>query len=225
VAFPVVLGSGRNLAGYTWPAADVSARPPGTPGLYSIYVATNGSVPAVEQARTVLENAYPTVAGTPSTLGETTTSRQSVYNDYQQLADVVILVSLPIAGCTLAASVAAGLADRKRPFSLLRLTGAPLAVLRRVVVLEKRRPAPERRRGFHRHGLRCLRDVHHCATTAHARSARGRLLSPHRGRHRRITRYHRRHVPAVAAHHRPRGSQKRVTPSATVLAPHTAPSR
>jgi FtsX-like permease family protein len=41
-----------------------------------------------------------------------------------------------IAGCTLAAGIAAGLADRKRPFSLLRLTGARLATLRRVVALE-----------------------------------------------------------------------------------------
>jgi predicted lysophospholipase L1 biosynthesis ABC-type transport system permease subunit len=52
----------------------------------------------------------------------------------------VILVSLPIAGCTLAAGVAAGLADRKRPFGLLRLTGARLAMLRRVVVLESAVP-------------------------------------------------------------------------------------
>ena len=51
---------------------------------------------------------------------------------------MVILVSLPIAGCSLAVSVAAGLTDRKRPFSLLRLTGAPLGVLRRVVALEWR---------------------------------------------------------------------------------------
>ena len=43
---------------------------------------------------------------------------------------------MPIAGCTLAVSVVAGLNQRKRPFSLLRLTGAPLAVLRRVVMLE-----------------------------------------------------------------------------------------
>jgi predicted lysophospholipase L1 biosynthesis ABC-type transport system permease subunit len=50
------------------------------------------------------------------------------------------VISLPIAGCTLAASVAAGLADRKRPFSLLRLTGAPLAMLRRVVALESAVP-------------------------------------------------------------------------------------
>ena len=140
VAFPVVLGSGRNLAGYTWPAADVSARQPGSPGLYSLYVTTNGSVPAVEQARTVLENAYPAVHGTPSTFAETTVSKQAVFNDYAQLADVVILISLPIAGCTLAASVAGGLTDRKRPFSLLRLTGAPLALLRRVVALESAVP-------------------------------------------------------------------------------------
>ncbi|MGH3293427.1 MAG: FtsX-like permease family protein, partial [Trebonia sp.] len=54
----------------------------------------------------------------------------------QELANVVILVSLPIAGCTLAAGIAAGLADRKRPFSLLRLTGTRPALLRHVVALE-----------------------------------------------------------------------------------------
>jgi predicted lysophospholipase L1 biosynthesis ABC-type transport system permease subunit len=88
----------------------------------------------------VLENAYPAVHGTPSTFAETTASKQAVFNDYAQLADVVILISLPIAGCTLAASVAGGLTDRKRPFSLLRLTGAPLALLRRVVALESAVP-------------------------------------------------------------------------------------
>ena len=37
-------------------------------------------------------------------------------------------------------SVAGGLADRRRPFSLLRLTGTSLAVLRRVVLLESAVP-------------------------------------------------------------------------------------
>ena len=59
---------------------------------------------------------------------------------YQQLADVVIVTSLVIAGCTLATSIAGGLADRRRPFSMLRLTGARLATLRRVVVLESAVP-------------------------------------------------------------------------------------
>jgi hypothetical protein len=49
---------------------------------------------------------------------------------------VVMLASLPIAGCSLAVSVAGGLSDRKRPFSMLRLTGVRLRTLRRVVALE-----------------------------------------------------------------------------------------
>ena len=52
----------------------------------------------------------------------------------------VILTSLTIAGCTLAVAMAAGLAERKRPFSLLRLTGARLGMLRRVIVLESAVP-------------------------------------------------------------------------------------
>jgi predicted lysophospholipase L1 biosynthesis ABC-type transport system permease subunit len=98
-------------------------------------------VPVVEQARTVLENAraYPTSSG-PSTLDDLIAQDHSGNDAYQQLANTVILVSLPIAGCTLAAAIAAGLADRKRPFSLLRLTGARLAMLRRVVALESAVP-------------------------------------------------------------------------------------
>jgi len=57
---------------------------------------------------------------------------------------VVIAVSFPIAGCGLAVGVAAGLRDRKRPFSLLRLTGVQLGVLRRVVLLESRSAARRR---------------------------------------------------------------------------------
>ena len=52
------------------------------------------------------------------------------------MTDVVTLVSLVIAGCGLAVSAAGGLTDRKRPFSLLRLTGVQVGVLRRVVTLE-----------------------------------------------------------------------------------------
>ena len=112
-----------------------------TLGVDAINVGTNGSVPAVEQARTVLESAPAySAASAPSTIGDLIRQDNSTNNAYQQLANTVILVSLPIAGCTLAASIAAGLADRKRPFSLLRLTGARLATLRRVVALESAVP-------------------------------------------------------------------------------------
>jgi hypothetical protein len=126
-----------NTTGITWPAANVSASRLVTLGVDGINVGTDGITSAVEQARTLLENAhaYPG-AGTPFTIGDIIAQHNAKDNDYQQLANVVILVSLPIAGCTLAAGIAGGLADRKRPFSLLRLTGAALATLRRVVALE-----------------------------------------------------------------------------------------
>jgi FtsX-like permease family protein len=128
---------GTDATAITWPAANVPATRLDTLGVDAINVATNGTTQAVEQARTVLENAhaYPAVS-TPSTLGGIIAQDNSANSDYQQLANVVILISLPIAGCTLAAGIAAGLADRKRPFSMLRLTGARLATLRRVVALE-----------------------------------------------------------------------------------------
>ncbi len=128
-------------AGITWPAVNVPASRLDSLGVDAVNVGTNGSVPAVEQARTMLENAYanPSLSA-PSTIGDLIAQDDSTNNAYQQLANTVILVSLPIAGCTLAAAIAAGLADRKRPFSLLRLTGARLATLRRVVALESAVP-------------------------------------------------------------------------------------
>jgi hypothetical protein len=134
--------TGSNLADVTWPAADVPARRLDSLPLGSLDVATNGSRPAIEQARTVLEDAYPTGTGLPppETIGETSAVSNAADDAYQQLADVVILTSLTIAGCTLATGVAGGVADRKRPFSLLRLTGARLAMLRRVIILESAVP-------------------------------------------------------------------------------------
>ena len=41
----------------------------------------------------------------------------------QDMTDVIIVASLIIAACSLAVNIAAGLGERKRPFSLLRLTG------------------------------------------------------------------------------------------------------
>jgi len=126
-----------NLDSFVWPAVNIPATRLDSLGVDAVNVGTDGSVPAVERARTVLENAYPDAGlNGPSTLGDLIGQDNSTNNDYQQLANVVILVSLAIAGCTLAAGIAAGLADRKRPFSLLRLTGARLATLRRVVALE-----------------------------------------------------------------------------------------
>jgi hypothetical protein len=130
-------GRSSHGASTVWPAGDVPAeRLQGLPVIL-LAVGTDGSTAAIEQTRSVLEQAYPAIQS-PMTISEDgAQSRDAQLNaQFQRLADVVILASLVIAGCSLAASVVAGLSDRKRPFSLLRLTGAPLGMLRRVVALE-----------------------------------------------------------------------------------------
>lgn len=122
-----------------WPAAGISAQRLARLPVQEIVVATDGSTPAIEHARTILANAYPD-QDVPWTVRENHAESGAQLAGYQQLANVVILVSFPIAGCSLAVSVAGGLRDRKRPFSLLRLTGTPLGVLRRVVLLESAVP-------------------------------------------------------------------------------------
>jgi hypothetical protein len=133
--FGVSFQGEQQMADETWlasttPTSQLETMPPA-----NIVVTTNGAATSTERARTLLEAAYPS-AHAPQTLAEIYDGQLNLTKQYQQLANVVILTSLPIAGCSLAVAVIAGLSERKRPFSLLRLTGAPLGVLRRVVALE-----------------------------------------------------------------------------------------
>jgi hypothetical protein len=125
-----------------WPPSDLASGQLADLPVQTVAVVTDGSATTIERARTVLETGLPTPAPgfTPQTIAEANAQRAKLNAQYRQLADVVILTSLPIAGCTLAVSVVAGLNDRRRPFGLLRLTGARLGTLRRVVVLESAVP-------------------------------------------------------------------------------------
>jgi hypothetical protein len=127
------------MAQRIWSPAALSPAQLASMPIATIIVGTDGSAAAVEQARTILDSAYPQTFP-PLTLSDYQLSNSRQLKGYQQLANVVILASLPIAGCGLAVNVAGGLAERRRPFSLLRLTGAPLAMLRRVVLLEAAAP-------------------------------------------------------------------------------------
>jgi hypothetical protein len=130
------------LADKTWPAAALpSERLAGLP-IEEVVVGTNGTAAAVEQARTDLEVVLPyqSYEGPPMTFGEVSSSTSRSYTELQNVTDVVIVASLLIAGCSLAVGVISGISDRRRPFSLLRLTGVPVAVLRRVISLESALP-------------------------------------------------------------------------------------
>jgi ABC-type antimicrobial peptide transport system permease subunit len=113
--------------------AELSALP-----VANLLVTTDGSLAATERTRTAIELAVP--SSSPVTVGEADDEGWRMLGILQRMVDVGIILSLIIAGCSLAVSVAGGLIERKRPFSLLRLTGMPLAHLRRVVLLEAALP-------------------------------------------------------------------------------------
>ncbi|MFI7608067.1 FtsX-like permease family protein [Micromonospora sp. NPDC049366] len=119
---------------YVWEAADLDPADIDRQPILSVVVDTTDRA-AFERARTILVDAFPT-GRFPASTAEWASSSARVFTQFQQLANVVTLASLPIAGCSLAMSVAGGLSDRRRPFSLLRLTGVRLRTLRRVVALE-----------------------------------------------------------------------------------------
>jgi hypothetical protein len=138
-AITVYLGETGTGASQTpvWPATGVSPqRLPRIP-VETVLVRTNGSLSAIERARTELETDFPDL-GPPAVLSGSPS--QTSYAELQRLSEVVIVASLVIAGCSLAVSVVGGLTERKRPFSVLRLAGAPLGMLRRVVALESAVP-------------------------------------------------------------------------------------
>jgi hypothetical protein len=49
---------------------------------------------------------------------------------------IAVALTLLVAGCSLAVVVGGGLMERKRPFTLMRVSGTPTATLYRVVILE-----------------------------------------------------------------------------------------
>jgi hypothetical protein len=92
----------------------------------------------LEKIRTFMA-AYTAAAGSsnvPQTFGEGSRTRAAAYAEIETIALAVTAVTLVIAGCSVAVSVGGGLIERKRPFTLLRVTGAQLRVLYRVVLLE-----------------------------------------------------------------------------------------
>jgi hypothetical protein len=134
-----LLGHNSHASSTVWPSAHLSAAKAARLPVDAVVVATNGSSSAIERTRTVLERAFP-FQGTPVTVEALDPSTARLLAMIQDVTDVIIVASLIIASCSLAVNIAAGLGERKRPFSLLRLTGVPTALLHRVVALESALP-------------------------------------------------------------------------------------
>jgi hypothetical protein len=130
-----VSGNRSALASTVWPAARITRGRLADLTVHAVVVEVSRSTAAVEQARTTLELAFAD-QNPPETLSEINANSTRSITELRQMTNVIIAASLVIAGCSLAVSVTGGINERKRPFSLLRLTGVPLSVLHRVVALE-----------------------------------------------------------------------------------------
>ena len=134
-----LLGHNSHASSTVWPSAHLAAAKAARLPVDAVVVATNGSSGSLERARTTLERAFP-FQGTPVAVEALDPSTARLLTMIQDMTDVVIVASLIIAACSLAVNIAAGLGERKRPFSLLRLTGVSTGVLHRVVALESALP-------------------------------------------------------------------------------------
>ena len=129
----------NSVSSTVWPSAHLPVASIASLPVEAVVVATDGSSSSLERVRTSLERAFP-LRGAPVGVEAITPKVSRFLTMVQDMTDVVIVASLIIAACSLAVNIAAGLSERKRPFSLLRLTGVPTGVLRRVVALESALP-------------------------------------------------------------------------------------
>lgn len=108
-------------------------------GLYLQAVLVKVNNPGtLERVRTFLiTHTAESVSGTaPRTFGEAVQARLGVATTVQRLVAIAVALTLLVAGCSLAVVVGGGLVERKRPFTMLRLTGTPVSTLYRVVLQE-----------------------------------------------------------------------------------------
>ena len=134
-----VLGHNSHASTTVWPTSHLSLAVVTKLPVDAVVVATNGSPGAIERARTALERVFGFQGG-GTAVDALDPSTIRLLAMIQDMTDVVIVASLIIAACSLAVNIAAGLGERKRPFSLLRLSGVPKALLHRVVTLESAMP-------------------------------------------------------------------------------------
>jgi FtsX-like permease family len=115
--------------------------------LQAVLVRVN-SPATLERVRTFLAthtppsvSAGPGAAPTPPrTYGEAVAIRAGRAVMMGKLVDAAVALTLIVAGCSLAVAVGGGLVDRKRPFTLLRVSGTPVSALSKVVLIEAALP-------------------------------------------------------------------------------------
>ncbi|MFC5833388.1 FtsX-like permease family protein [Nonomuraea insulae] len=104
--------------------------------VHALYVRTDGSVAAEERIRTQASSLLPRAIVSTSRDIFRQTVEFRIFSDIGTGMRVVMLFVLLMAGCSLTISLIGGLAERRRPFTLLRAAGLGLGELRRIALLE-----------------------------------------------------------------------------------------
>jgi predicted lysophospholipase L1 biosynthesis ABC-type transport system permease subunit len=143
---------GPDFGGGPAPKPEVPAGTDVTKLDVGVLLVTAATRDGLEQARTYLATHVPVDAGAsspdqwttsaaaPMTFGEVAAVRGAMYTAAERMIVFVVVLTLVVAGCSLAVATAGGLVERRRPFTLLRLAGTPVASLYRVVFLESALP-------------------------------------------------------------------------------------
>jgi hypothetical protein len=103
-----------------------------------LVVETDGSAVTTDRVRTAIGAAVPGARPSLGAEHQAEAIRQLI--QLNRIVNLALAITLAIAGCSLAVAVAAGIIERKRPFTLLRLAGMRLSELRRTALLEAAAP-------------------------------------------------------------------------------------
>jgi hypothetical protein len=76
----------------------------------------------------------------PRTFGETLAIRTNRAATTEKIVYAAVALTVLVAGCSLAVAIGGGLVERKRPFTLLRVSGTPVSTLSKVALLEAALP-------------------------------------------------------------------------------------
>jgi hypothetical protein len=101
-------------------------------------VVSTGSPAALERVRTVLSGYAGDINNSqaPQTFGEVGQTRAELYLEVQRVVVLIAAVTLLIAGVSLAVAISGSLVERRRAFTLLRVSGISTRALYRTVLLE-----------------------------------------------------------------------------------------
>jgi predicted lysophospholipase L1 biosynthesis ABC-type transport system permease subunit len=80
------------------------------------------------------------IAAAPHTGAEIATATTRIVDELGRIVTLGVVMTMAVAGASLAVAVTGSLLDRRRPFALLRLSGVTLRTLRSILMLEAAGP-------------------------------------------------------------------------------------